>query len=340
MNKKRYKRKQQLAMLEYLFELLDNGYSMQQALGFLDAIIANQATYKQIVAIFEAGESFSKVLNLLNYPQITQTIVRFGESSGMLKESIGRSINYLKTTLEIRQKIIRQLQYPLVVLIATIVFIMIFRLFLLPKIEMIQQMIGKNSDTSADIVRNVLLYLPYALFGIVGIVGFASLIIFYLYMRKDYRWFIISLKIPGAKKAFRIWNQIQMAILTRVFFEQGYGVKQLFEEMQKDMYPCQIQFQAKQIYHYLSEGNTYQQALALTGMYMADYMQIVNRGMVNKTINVDLMFYEQYGKKQFMQFLQRGIQILLPLLYANTGLLIILSYLSFLLPMLELLGSL
>lgn len=337
---KKYKRKQQLELLEYLYELLDNGYSMQQALGFLDTMIANREIYAKIIAIFEAGENFSTVLKLLEYPQIVQTVVRFGETSGTLKESLKRSASYLKATIELRQKIIRQIQYPLVVLFATLTFIVIFRLFLLPQIETIQQMMGKGEYGSDDMVRYLLMYLPYSIFFIVVVAVTFGLYIGVLHFKKDVRWFITLLKIPVIRHLTKLWNQIQMAMLTRVFFEQGYGVKRLFEEMQKEVYPSQIRFQANKIYENLSRGDTYPQALENLNIYTKDYIQVIKRGIANKTISVDLMFYEQYGNKQFAQTLQRTMQVFLPILYANTGLLIVLSYLSFLLPMLDMLSSL
>lgn len=336
----RWRKKTQIEMLEYIYELIDGGYSMKQALGFLETIIPSSILYHQILELFEEGKHFSEVIELLRYPHIIQTIIRFGEASGMLKESIQRSIHYLKLTLRLREKIAKQLQYPLVVFGATLIFVIGFHLFLLPQIFSIQKMIAvPNESFSTKLVMCVLTGLPYSIGMVIGMFLFIGSIFMYLYQRGDSRWFYYMLRVPFLKKVVQLWNQIQITMLTRVFFEQGYGVKRLFEEMQKGEYPSHIQSQAKHIYRYLNDGYSYFETLENVRIYTDDYIHIIRRGLASKTLNLDLLFYERYGEKALTREIKKWMNVILPILYAHVGLLIILSYLAFILPMMDLLGT-
>lgn len=340
LKRKKQTKKEQIELLEYMYELLESGYSMKQSLGFLETFVQQKEIYHEIVVIFESGRNFSEVLALLQYPQIIQTLVQFGEKSGMFQAALKRSVDYLKMMSGLRMKLMKKIQYPIVVLIATLLFVIGFRLFLLPQIIQIQSMIGGNDVTwTSRLVIHLLNAIPYGIVGFLGSISLCIGVLFFLYRKQDSRWFDWLLHVPYFHRALKVWNQLQLSMLMRVFLEQGYGVKGLFEEMQKEGYPCHIQRQASIIYRYLNEGYTYHQSLVACGMYSRDYLLVIQRGIANKTLNLDLMFYEQYGQKQFETMLTKVINLFLPIIYAHVGILIILAYLAFILPMLDMLGT-
>lgn len=338
--KKKQTRKEQIELLEYMYDLIEGGYSLKQALGFLETMVPSKVVYTQILQIFEEGRNFSEVLYLLEYPHMIQTIIQFGERSGMLHNSLKRSVHYLKDMMMLRQKLMKKIQYPAFILAAALLFVFGFRFFLLPQIVNIQQMIGKQETSiTSKIVLTLLNVLPYNILICLTLFCVSVAFITYLYKKRNSQWFYLLLKVPFVRTIAVLWNQLQMTMLTRLFFEQGYGVKRLFEEMQKDGYPCHVKKQAEHIYLYLSEGNTYQQSLKMCKIYSKDYLRVIQRGLANKTINVDLAFYERYAQKQLERLFNKGVKIVLPVLYVHVGLLIVLSYLSFVLPMLDLLGT-
>lgn len=332
--------KAQIELLEYIYELLSGGYSMKQALGFLETVVQTKSVYQQILNIFEEGRNFSEVIELFQYPHMIKTMICFGETSGMLKEAIRRSIQYLKITMELKEMILKQLQYPLVILSATLFFVLGFHTFLLPQIFSIQKMIGGAKESmSTKFVMVLLQSLPCSIIVFIGICSVSLGGFLYLYKRGDSRFFYLLLRIPFLKVIMKLWNQLQITMLTRVFFEQGYGVKRLFEEMQKSEYPCHIQSQARDIYIYLNQGYSYPDALKKCKIYTSDYINLIQRALANKTITVDLLFYERYGNKILEKEIKKWIHIILPILYIHVGLLIVLSYLAFIMPMMDMLGT-
>lgn len=338
---KKYTVKQQIEILEYIDELLASGYSMKQTLCFIETLVEDRKMLLNIAHVFEAGGEFSEILALLDYPILIQTLIRFGESSGLLRASIHRSVDYLKANQSLRALIVKQVQYPIVILSATLLFVVGFQFFLFPHIQSIQEMIGGGEKSAtAQTVMALLVVIPYVIFIFISVFFVAGLSFFILYRRKDARWFTGLMCVPVIRRIIQIWNQVQFSMFTRIFFEQGYGVRRLFEEMQKEEYPVHMTYQAKKVYGYLQKGLSYSDALLHSRFYTDDYIQVIQRGSMSQTLNVDLLFYERYGQKRFTKQLTHVIRIILPILYAHVGLLIVLSYLSFLLPMLDILSTL
>lgn len=338
--KSKQKQKDQLEFLEYMYSLIQGGYSIKQTLVFLEDLKWIQSDYRQIVQILEDGGNISEIMKLLDYPHMIQTLICFGEESGKMTDSLHQSVLYLKQSYKLKQRVVKKLQYPLFIFIIALLFVICFRLFLFPQIMTIQSMIGgSESSVTTGIIVQLLTNIPVVFLSVLIIVSIGIGSIWYLYSKDDIRWFRIVLKLPFFGRGIQIWSQLQMALLTQIFLDQGYGLRVLFEEMQKSVYPCHIQYQAKRIYFCLNEGQTYDEALRQCKIYTTDYIKIIQRGLQNKTLNVDLLFYNQYGQRLLIKHVRKGMNTFLPIVYGMVGGLIILSYLAFILPMLDMLGT-
>lgn len=130
--------KQLMTFLEQLEILLSSGISLSIALNTLAKTAANHLLKIEILnmsKMLDRGESFSTALaeSKLFLPKYAIQLVRSGEITGQLKESLGSIVVQMRADLDLKKALLQALIYPTILIVFGCLAIGIIFIFVVPK---------------------------------------------------------------------------------------------------------------------------------------------------------------------------------------------------------------
>jgi MSHA biogenesis protein MshG len=188
-----------------MYTLLKAGIPIMNALSGLLASTKNKALAKvisDIRASLDSGRELSAALNL--HPKVFNSfyvsMIRVGETTGMLDKVFLRMFDHLEFEKFMRDQIKAALRYPIFVLIAMAVAIVIINIFVIPAFAKVFSSMGAELPLMTRILLGFSDFMvtswPYLLAGFVGIV-----LLFRSYtssVKGRYQWDSFKLKAPIA----------------------------------------------------------------------------------------------------------------------------------------------
>ena len=134
------RRNERLPFLEALHDLTSSGMSGGEAVRLLSMRIKEprlRALSEGLWARLSEGAPLSRAMEA--YPEVfdssTTNLIRAGESTGSLNDTVARLIDVLTEQRELRTAILTSLAYPAVIIVASFGVVMFFLFFLLPRLQ-------------------------------------------------------------------------------------------------------------------------------------------------------------------------------------------------------------
>ena len=94
-------------------------------------------TAETILNLLRNGENCHRILSFLNYPQTIVTQIYFAERFGRLSENLTESHAFLKRKAEAKQRFIKTIQYPLILIGIFMCMLFGINYFILPEFQQI-----------------------------------------------------------------------------------------------------------------------------------------------------------------------------------------------------------
>ena len=147
-NKFRIPKKELFVMCRQFSSMLSSGVNSVKCL----EILYNQTKNRKVkIALYEVyeqlqtGKNLSEAMETLNgaFPEFMINMIKAGEMSGSLEEAIKRLAIQYEKDIKIRNKIVSSMVYPVFLLVASILSVLIMFGFVLPKI---MDIIGSPED--------------------------------------------------------------------------------------------------------------------------------------------------------------------------------------------------
>lgn len=166
-----------------LATLIDSGIPLVGALRILIEQVENPNLKKVIIGVrgdVESGLSFSEALG--RHPRVFSTffvsMVRSGETSGMLDDVLERVATYLEKTLALTRKVKASLVYPAVVLVMAVLITGVLLLKVVPTFKGIFDMLGGSLPlptlvliSVSDIVRKMFVFVILGFIALIFLIG-------------------------------------------------------------------------------------------------------------------------------------------------------------------------
>ena len=204
-----------------MYSLLKAGVPILSALSGLASNTRNRTLAKTLSSVIEslhAGWDLSA--SLAQYPKVFSvfyvSLVRVGESSGQLEEVFRQLSGYLEREQKTRKQIKSAMRYPVFVLVAILIAVIVINVLVVPAFAAIFEQFGADLPlptriliTTSDAMIN---HWPVMLAGLILMVAGIG-----LYLRKDngrYRWHKAQLRLPLVG---RVLYQATLARFSRLF---------------------------------------------------------------------------------------------------------------------------
>lgn len=164
-----------------LSSMLSSGLTLLKSLEILQAQVTNNALREvlgSIVLDIEEGRSFSSAITKYPniFPEIYVSLVKAGESSGLLDKVFLRLANNLEKEQKLRSMVRGAMIYPAIVILLMIVVVIIMMVFVIPQVNQLYDQLNAKLPLATLLVVNLSnIFLRGWVFiaGIVGIIIYA-----------------------------------------------------------------------------------------------------------------------------------------------------------------------
>jgi type II secretory pathway component PulF len=171
------RRSERLPFLESLYDLTSSGLSGGEAVRLLSMRVKEprlRTLAEGLWARLSEGAPLSRAMDA--YPEVfdgsTTNLIRAGEATGSLNDTLARLIEVLTEQREMRTALLTAMAYPLLIVVASFGVVLFFLFFLLPRLQTLLNSLGGKMPFSTMILIGLANFtLHWGLFVAIGVVA-------------------------------------------------------------------------------------------------------------------------------------------------------------------------
>lgn len=328
--------------LNRLGRLLLEGFSMQEALNFLQRLSNNDS--EKWVGIIRTqvteGKSLSDALIECDFPDHICTQLYFALYHGNFAQAITRAGKQLIKQSEKRKKVAAIIQYPVMLIGFMVIMLFTMRYVLIPHIEQITSFQSKEMPLSTRLIVGLVYHAPVGMIGS-GILIFILIIGFRSYSRK---------KTPVERlNNFAMWLRTP---LLRLYWSQYFAYEwgQLIKgscsllEVVTIMKGKQSSDLVKEIGQCIEQemlkGKSFSEALVPFGFLNDEIKEVVRQGETSGKLGNELEMYSLSCEEDFDRKIEQLMTWIQPVVFTGVALLIVVIYAALLLPTFSIMDTL
>ncbi|MCC7667394.1 type II secretion system F family protein [Liquorilactobacillus satsumensis] len=332
---KRWPVKQQLLFFKTLADLLHAGFSLQQAVADIVILLPQQKKIcDRIANTFARGGTFCASLkHLLDKETFNQLYI--AESYGLLYESVRQLSNFLEQKEQQRQRLRAVLLYPIFLLLLITVLIIAFQVFLKPELSAFQTSSNLNLSSS-----------NYSFFGLLGIIGGSSLgllVVYKKYFGSKHHGYLQRVeqrcRFPFLGGLYRMYCYYYISFNLALLLKSGLDLKKICVFLSEFEHETLLFHMGEELKQVLKKGQEMDQFISHYSFIPQEFTLFLSKGNTVDELSNELMIYAQAVYVKLLQRIERLIGLVQPLLFVVVALLIIITYLSMLLPLYQNLGG-
>lgn len=334
--KNKITRKQRIDFVHLLGDLLENGFSLQQAFDFfMNANLFDSSILDTVQQDLHEGKSLAASFSQMNYSNDQVLQIELAESHGNLSQTLLGIAEQMRLVQRQRENFLKAVSYPLLLLVFLIVILLGMRFFLLP--QLLDSGMIRAEDFSVQLIESVpLIGLGMIILLLFLILGWQS-----WGRRQDYLVrFRFLAKIPLIGSLFSNYYSAYFALEWGKLFHQGLELQQIIECLLVIDGKSLMQELAADLKVRLGQGNTLAEELKRYPFLTKEFSRIVFQGEARGNLAKELLTYSQLVWRRFFNQLEFLCSWLQPLVFLIVALLIVSLYLTMLLPLTNLEGIL
>ena len=279
--------------------------------------------------LFEAMSKYPEV-----FPQVYTNMIRAGETSGRLGESIDRFITLAEREIKTRQRVQEATRYPKIVILAVIVAFAALITFVIPRFaEIFAQFKTPLPLPTRVMIQINTIFHTYWYLVFAALLGIPLLIINYLRTEKGRNsWDQLKIRIP-------VFGPLLLKIaLSRFSYtfvmlnRSGIPILQTLEITASTINNAHLAQSITEIMHKVKEGRNLSEALKESGKFTPLVIQMVAVGEVSGTLDEMLMRITEYYDIEADNAIKKMSTYIEPTLILFLGVVVLLLALAVFLP--------
>ncbi|WP_413538078.1 competence type IV pilus assembly protein ComGB [Enterococcus malodoratus] len=335
-NKTKLTRKQRIDFVQLLGDLLENGFSLQQAFAFFfNANLFVPSILASVQQDLNQGKSLAASFAQLNYSNDQILQIELAESHGDLAQTLSGIAEQMRLVQRQRENFLKAVSYPLLLLIFLIVILLGMRFFLLP--QLLASGMIRAEDFSVQLIKMV------PVIGLGMIIFLLVLLLCWQSWGKRHNYLVrfrVLAKIPLLGTLFSNYYSAYFALEWGKLFQQGLELNQIIECLLVVNGRSLMQEMAGDLKVRLAQGNTLAEELGRYPFLTREFSRIVFQGEARGNLAKELLTYSQLVWCRFFNQLEFLCSWLQPLVFLIVAILIVSLYLTMLLPLTNLEGIL
>lgn len=334
--------KEQASFLKRTGELLARGYPIAAAIESIALQLPTKRKEELHECLIELknGLPFHAALTTLSFNKDLIGYVYYAEQHGSFANALLEGSNQALIKDQDRQKLIKLLQYPMLLMFITGFLFIFIENTLLPRFTTLFSSLGLEANFFTNVIYAFDQYFPIVIGALLIFIALIS-VYYFLIFRKlsllQQRSQLVKIPIVGRilKLLFTHYFSIQLSFL----LSGGISISEsliLFEKNQRQPFYSCI---AKEIKYRLITGEKFDTILAGLSFFEKEFPMIVKHGQENGKLDQELLFFSKHCVTNMEESIEKCLKTIQPILYLLIGFLVVSMYLAILLPMFHLLDG-
>jgi type IV pilus assembly protein PilC len=339
--------KEKIFFTEHLSLMIKGGIPLNEAIETLKEETKSSTFKKALTKILSRileGQKLSESFSL--FPRIFDkffcSVVKVGEESGTLEESLKYLARHLRSDYEMKKKVKGALIYPTIIIIVALIVALGVTFFVLPKILDIFQLLEIELPLATRIlIKGTYFLRKNFLFFIAGIIIF----LFILKLLQKINFFkflsdkiVLSLPFIGG-----IIKNINLARFCRTFFtllKSGVPILETIEISIDTNLNEVFRKRLKQVKQRVEQGQKISQGLKEAKIFPAVFAEMVLIGEKSGTLEESFLYLANFYEREVDYTLKNLAGILEPILLILVGLFVAFVALAIIIPIYKFVGAL
>ncbi|TPV44015.1 competence type IV pilus assembly protein ComGB [Bacillus dicomae] len=342
MFKKTWSLSDQVVLLKRLGELLEKGYSLLQALEFLQFQLSleKKVQLQHMIDGLKGGKSLHDSFHQLMFHQEMLSYLFYAEQHGDISFALQQGSSLLYKKDKYRKDMMKIMQYPMFLAFFLIIMILIFNHVLLPQVDKVYSSFGSTAPLFTEQILSAIKLLPYLILITLFIVMIGcSLYMFYFRKFPHIKQVKIMLRIPLVKTFLILKHSHYFAIQLSGLLHGGLSVLEALTIIMEQKYNPFFQYEAGRIERQLIAGEPLQSIIAKSGYYEEELSYIITHGQANGNLAIELGDYSNLIMEKMEHKVKRMLVIIQPILFTCIGGIVVLMYLAMIMPMFQMMNS-
>lgn len=318
----------------HLAELLDKGFSLNEAMNFLTLLFEQEkVAIESIQMNLSKGNRLEEGLKPLGFSETVCSQVYLAQKHGNLVSSLKSIGELLIERQKQTKKIIQTLLYPMVLLVFVFGILGFIRTILLPQIHL---MVTPEQLDHQPIAKGVLFmieHLEYIGIGFLGGVGGILFIwLLFLSRKSPLQQLMFYLRVPIINTIVVRYYSFLYSREFSYFLANGQSIQQMVHSMQEEGTTKLTKEIAREIEKICLKGESLSKALEHIGIFKDELILLIVQGELTQQLEYKLLHYSRKAIEDLIKDIERKMAWIQPILFIGVGLLIIAIYMAILLP--------
>lgn len=340
MTKKKFTLKQQGQFLIRASDMLNNGFTLLEVLHFLSRLYDHKHVIINMIEDLQNGEPIYKALLAANFEQQVCAQIYFAEKHGFLSDALQESGNYLLKKDEQRKKLIKLMQYPLILLFVLLLVAVILNTMLLPRFQLLYTSMGYEPHVSIQLFLHLIDTLPFFLLVFFIIIMLVVIITkWFTRTRSALEMATVYSTLPFIKSHYKLYKTIFLAREWSYLLKSGFSMNEIITIMETQTFNPLLRETAEKLKKMLVIGYSFSNALSYLKFIEDELIVIVTHGEKNSRLDHELYYYSNICLQKFEEKILRIFIVIQPIFFLFVGLMVMTIYMAIFFPMFQMMES-
>lgn len=324
-----------------LSALMNSGFTMYDALRFLleQYDVLKQKTKEEALRLMEEGEKLSEILKVLGFRKSIIIQITFAEIHGEMINNLKESSFYLENRRATFTKLIKAIQYPLLLISIFIIMLIILNYTVIPQFESLYSSIGTEAEGIVSMLTLLLEHLPGTVMILMAILVVIAIFIFaimkYAAVERQIK---ILLKIPFLKFYVVNYHTYRFSREFGYFINNGLEVKEIIALFKNQSLSSYLSYIAILLENDLNQGDSLSAAVSHIPVLDNKLSTFISHGELNSEVGKELIIFSEYTLEKIIMRIENLTKKIQPVIFTVLGVLIVCLYLVIVLPIFQMMS--
>ncbi|WP_173106756.1 competence type IV pilus assembly protein ComGB [Bacillus sp. KH172YL63] len=325
--------------LKRLGDLIQKGYTFSEAIDFLLLPKEKNTTKlkKRMIASLQKGESISSVIHKqLKIPSHVSAQIFFAEHHGQMGQTLSEAGAYLIKKRKNQQKVQQVIQYPLMLIIISIMMMVMLRKVLFPRFQSLYASLGYTPSTKLTYLLHFIENFPMMMS--IGFIFILTAGVFLLLFKDRISPVKVSrtlCMIPYLSTYFKLGHSHFFAKELSFLLTSGVSITESLLIIESQTFRPTLQYISAQCIKKLREGKPFNDCLSSLPFFQNELSFVVLHGQTNGRLAEELSLYSEICFQELEEKTNALLKYIQPLIFSFVGLFIMAIYFSIMMPLFQ-----
>ncbi|MDQ0231967.1 competence type IV pilus assembly protein ComGB [Metabacillus malikii] len=341
-NKRKWSLKDQALLLKRLSDLLEKGYTLNEALNFISVNEKGRQKDDLLNCVSNLAEGYSLRYGLTNlyFHRDVLSYLYFAEQHGNMEFALKESSIMLYKKIAHYDKLTKILRYPIFLIFTVAVILIFIQSVITPQFNHLYTSMNIEVSIFSMILSQSFLYLRWSM--LIAAIFLLLFLIYYFIRFRKYtaeRKMRLIVKIPILKTYVKMMLSYYLSLQISILLRGGMSIYDCLKIFTTQSIIPFFQEEANTFIHQLKAGQKFNDIIYEREFYEDELSQVILHGQANGQLARELYMYSQFVIEKIDTSINKIITYIQPTVYLFVGIIVLFVYLSMLMPMYKMIDS-